>query len=368
MNQRERISEYQLAVLIGAGFVELGLYSFPRDVAEVGGRQHFLTIGLLLLLGLISAWILVAVTLYFGRRSAVEIVLDVMGRPLGLIMSAAAIAYHLFLGAICLRYFTDLMNTYFLPRTPPEAVMLLVILAVVFVVGQGMAATARFATAMVPLFVGVVLVAYLLVTYKISEWGAVFPAVELWPPTFLLGTAKIIYLIVGLETIAFLLPMVGKVTRPYFWVSVPMLVNGVVLLVIIVVTYGVMGIEPVAQLQYPGVAVLRTLRLPGLLVERTGALIALAWTVLKIGYLAVRFTTVPMALCSCFGLSVSRFRIFLLPVAVLVFFIARWPANTVEVAALLEDWVGPLGLAANVGFALLIWLVGWARGKGVNQA
>ncbi|MFZ5817851.1 MAG: GerAB/ArcD/ProY family transporter [Bacillota bacterium] len=368
MNHKERISELQMAVLIGAGIVELGLYSFPRDLVEGAGRQHFLALAVTLLLGLLSALVMAKVILYFGRQSGIQTTLCVFGRPLGLLLVVPAIAFHIALAAICLRYFGDLMNTYFLPRTPPEAVMLLIILSVVFITGQGMAATARLATLMVPAFIGVVVLAYLLVTYKMTEWGAVFPAMRLWPPTYLSGSLQIIYLIVGLESIAIFLPMVGKVTRPYFWVAVPTIVNGIVLVIVAAVTYGVMGLEPVAQLYYPGVAVLRTLRLPGLLVERTGALIALAWTVLKICYVAVRFLTVPMALCTCFGLPMARYRIFLLPLAILTFFLARWPANSVEVSYLLENWIGPLGLLFNVIFALLVWLVGWALGKGVTAA
>jgi len=367
LNQKERITELQLAVLIAAGFVELGLYSFPRDLSGISGRQHLFSLGLLLVIGLATVWVLAYFSLYFGGRSAVEAIFHVVGRPLGLVMTIPAIAFHLFLGAVCLRYFADFTNTFFLPKTPPEAIMLLIILAVIFVVGQGFAAGARLAVAMVPAFFVLVLVAYLLVGSKITEWGAVFPSTDLWPPNFLAGTSRIIYLVVGLETIPFFLPLVGKLNRPYLWVTLPMVANGVLLLVISVVTFGVLGLEPTGLLQYPGATALRTLRMPGLLVERTGALIALAWTVLKVGYLGVRVTTSGMAICTCFGMSVSRYRSFLLPLAVIVFYMARWPADTEELEHLLTSWIGTAGLVMNLGYALFLLLIGWARGKGVRS-
>lgn len=79
----------------------------------------------------------------------------------------------------------------------------------------------------------------------------------------------------------------------------------------LVVTLGIWGIEPIAYLQYPGAATLRVLRMPGILVERLGAFVALSWTMLGIAFVSVRFWTIPLGCSEVFGLGPRSARYFL---------------------------------------------------------
>lgn len=365
MVQKERISEWQMAVLMASGFVELGLYSYPKQLAEDPSRLYYPELALATAMGLFLALTSAHLALRFPQKSVIQIMFAVLGKPLGMIAAIWIIWFHLFLAALCLRYFGDVVNSFFLPLTPPEVVMLLVVLAVVFINAQGVAAIARFGTAMFPTVMVLITIAFLMSASRITEWNAVFPTVrDLSSINLLTHSSRIFYLFVGVESILMLMSLVGKPQRPYLAVVTPVLANGIFLLIVLIVTLGVLGAQATAELETPALIVLRTLRLQGLLVERLGGMIAILWTALKVGYLSVRFMTVPMAIAQLFGLSVAEYRKFLLPVALITFFLARWPRTLEETIRILENFVGPVGLPANLGMVLLLLGVASLRGMG----
>lgn len=358
-----------MALLVAAGFVELGLYSFPRHLLEQSGRPFYLILATAVLVALSLALLITHVMLRYPDKSPIQIFMEVLGRPLGTLVTIWAIFFHFTLAAICLRYFADVINTYFLPRTPVEATMILVVLAVLFINAQGFAGTVRLIVMVFGPTMLIVVAAYLATGFRGSEWLALIPVLEPIPvPQFLQAVGGIMYLFVGVESLGFLLPLVHKRKRPYFWAAMPVLSDGLVLLITLAVTLAVLGLEPVLLLQYPGITALRVLRLPGILVERLGGVIALAWTGLKIAYFAIRLTTISMATAQLFGLSLAHYRSFLVPSAIIVYFLARWPSNQEEVSWAMQWWIGPVGLATNGGLMLLVLLVGSLRGKRKGQA
>ncbi|MFZ5828347.1 MAG: GerAB/ArcD/ProY family transporter [Bacillota bacterium] len=365
MNHRERISEIQMAVIMAGGFIELGLYSFPRHLLELAGRPFYPVLLTAVLVGLALSLSIAHVMLKYPRKTPIEIFKGLFGPYLGTLVGLWALTFHIILAGVCLRYFADLVNTYFLPRTPVETTMMLILLATLFVNAQGLAATARvIVLAFLPVMTMVV-VAYLLTVTRMSEFEALVPVLgPISLPGFARSVSGILYLFIGVESIAFLLPLVEKPRRPYFWVAMPVLGNALVLLIALLVTLGVLGFEPAIGLQYPGITTLRVLRLPGILMERLGGVVALAWTALKLVYLSARLITIPMAMAQIFNLSVARYRPFLYPAGVMIFFVARWPSNVEELSWLMQWFVGPVGLLTNGGLVLLILLVGALRGRG----
>lgn len=365
MNHRERISEIQMALIMAGGFIELGLYSYPRHLLELAGRPFYPVLLATVLVGLTMSLLIVHVMLKYPRQTPIEIFRKLFGRYIGTVVSVWVITFHIILAGVCLRYFADLVNTYFLPHTPVETTMMLVLLATLFITVHGLAATARLVTMVFLPVMGLVVLAYLMTGARMSEFEALFPILGPFSlPEFARSVMGVIYLFIGIESVAFLLPLVEKPRRPYFWVAMPVLGNGLVLLITLLVTLGVLGYEPAMGTQYPGITTLRVLRLPGILVERLGGVVAISWTALKIIYLSTRMLTIPMGLAQIFGLSVARYRPFLFPSAVIVFFVARWPSNVEELSWMMQWFVGPVGLLTNGGLVLLVLLVGSLRGKG----
>lgn len=349
-----------MAILVASGFIELGLYSYPRHLIEGAGRQFYWSLLGALLLGFAASALLTKFCLSFPHQAIMQVVYRVLGRPIGLLVGIFLIAYHAFLAAICLRYFADLVNVFFLPRTPPETVMYLIVLCVVFMNWQGFAATVRSLTLTVLPVMSLVILAFLMVVPRMTEVQPLIPVSRFYLPEVLEGICRTLYLFVGIESIVVFMPLVNRLERPYFWALLPMLINGLMMLTVLLVTLGIHGIEPVLDLQYPGVAALRVLRMPGMLVERTGGMVALTWTALKIGYLSTRFLTVPMTLGNIFGISAAHYRLFLIPFAAVVFALARWPRNSDEVDFLIQWVVGPVGLL-NLLLIIVLLLVGKLR-------
>lgn len=363
---RIKISDAQMAITLMSAFTALGLYIYPRDLIEGAGQQMYLALLAATIAAAVPVLLLIRLHQWFPGQTPFQYAQVILGRPLGLLGGAWFALLYTGVAAVSLRQFGDLVNSVFLPRTPIEITMILLVTVAIYINWHGMEALIRFINLVYPFVIGLVGLVFLLAITRMTETQAIIPPLRFDLPAIYAGARRIMYEFVGIEAFAMLLPFVRRPRNPYSATLIPLLTNAVFLLLILVVTVGVFGMEPVVHLQYPGASVLRVLRFPGLLIERVGSFVALSWTLLGLMFLCVRFWTVPTGLAQMFGLPSTRFRYFLVPVGLMTFFLARWPGNPNELERFTHQVMVPLAMWTNTGLPLLLLLVAWIRGKGVR--
>jgi spore germination protein len=364
VNQQVRISEWQMATMMASAFTALGLFTYPRDLVEGAGRQAYWGLLAAIGVGMVSAALIVRIGLMFPGRTPIQYTRTVLGKPLGTLLGTWLVLFHVCMAAVALRYFGDLVNTLFLPRTPIEMTMLLLVAATLYINWYGLESIARFISFVFPIVMGLVTVTFVLTFRRVTEVAAILPPVSFDPFAVAVGSWRILYVFIGIEAVSMLLPYVRQPRRPYLYALSAVAANSLVLMLILVVSLGLWGSEPVLHLQYPGVATLRVLRLTGLLIERLGAFIALMWTMIGLTFLCTRFWTIPTATAQLFGLGTRKASYFLFPMALMTWFLARWPGNTEELEQMIQGLIIPLGMASNLVMTLGLMAVAWARGVG----
>lgn len=364
MSQHVRISQWQMAGLMGSSFTALGLFTYPRDLITGAGRQAVWGLLLAMLFAVVSTTLLVCAGRKFPTQTPIHYARSVFGKPLGTVAALFLILYHAGLAAVSLRYFGDLVNTLFLPRTPIEMSMLLLVVATVYLVWHGLEGVARFVSLVFPIVLLMVAVTFAITFSRVTELEAMLPPPSFDPAAVGNGSWRMMYVFTGIESVTMLLPFVHQPRRPYLYALGAVAANSLTLVLIFFVTVGLWGVEPIAHLQYPGIAALRVLRLPGLLVERLGAFMAVMWTMLALTFLCTRFWTVPTATAQLFGLDPQKARFFLFPMALLTLFLARWPVNAEQLEQIILFVVTPLGVCANLVMSAGLLLVAWLRGLG----
>lgn len=366
MNHRVRISETQFTLAATAAFGELGLLTSPRDLVSAAGREAI--VALLLAIALAAGFVLpfVRLGLMFPRMTPIEYAKLVLGRFLGTIAAVWMVGFHVILAAMCLRYYGDLVNSVYLPRTPIEITMLLLAIVAVFVVWHGTESTMRFVGLIYPVILALVVTTTGFGVLRGREFLAVVPSVPRDIPAVLSGAWQVMYAFVGAESVTMLLPFVNKPRHPYRNTFVAVALNGGLLLVVLVASLSVFGLEPLAYLHYPGVAFLRVLRLAGLLIERWGSFVGFLWIFLKLSYVCFYFWGTSLGTAQLFGLGLKEAPYFLFPVALLTFVVAAFPRNPSEFETYIHQFIVPLGIWSNLGMALLLMAVGRLRGLGTS--
>lgn len=349
---------------IAAGFTAPILFTFMRHLLQGAGRQAFWSLLLLVLLTGGAALSVTYLALMFPNLNAVEWTRKITGNFLGTLLCIWWVAVFGAFAAVTLRQFGDLVNTLFLIRTPIEVTMFLLLFGAMYINWHGLETVVRFIGLVFPIMAVLLLIVLVATLIKADELAAMLPPPDFDLSSVLQGSWSALYAVTGLETVAGLAEFVKSPRRPYRTVALAVGVNSVLLVIAFLTTVGVWGIEPAAQLEFPGVATLRVLRLPGMLVERPGSFIALSWTVLMLCYMCLRVWMVPVGIAQIFGLGLRQYRYFVFPFALMIFFLARWPTSHVQLEYYLRAIVGPAGALSIFVSPIVLIAVAKLRGMG----
>ncbi|GIQ71080.1 GerAB/ArcD/ProY family transporter [Xylanibacillus composti] len=288
-----------------------------------------------------------------------EHVTSILGKWLGsmsIIVFIAAFPFFIF--TLVLRDLGDFITGVMMPETPPEAVYLLMLFAVFYVVHKGITSIGR--TAEILFF----LVLFLFVVLTVS----LFPSVELEQilPVYENGFKPIMLASLSLiafpyyEGVLFLflsahMQDVRKWKKAVVWSG---LLSGGMFFVTLFMVIVVLGHEVVADLVYPSYFVVRTISI-GIFYERFEVMVAVLW------YITIFFRMSLLLYVSAYALAgvlrLKDYRSLLIPLVTLAFFMAPigWP-NRAAAMNSLKVW--PIyGAIFGVLFPLAIWLAGSFR-------
>lgn len=140
---KDILTSRQLLVILISTVIGVQVFIMPRLVVEAAGRDGWLS----LVLG--GGWALLAATAaaylasLFPRQTPVVWFSHLLGKWGGIALSLGFGCFFLFVAAEVLRLFTDMTQTYLLPRTPSEIIMITFLLSIAYVVCHGINPIAR---------------------------------------------------------------------------------------------------------------------------------------------------------------------------------------------------------------------------------
>lgn len=158
----ERISLNQLGSLIVLFLIgSSSLFYLASDAS----RDAWLAVLVGMLCGLLLLWgVNLALYRLMPQRNLIEIIFELLGRPLGYIVSIAYVLYFCYKSIRNVREFGDLMIMYLLPQTPLTVLIIFVCLLSAYTVFHGVDVLFRMAEAILPLVIIIYLILFLLLT------------------------------------------------------------------------------------------------------------------------------------------------------------------------------------------------------------
>lgn len=359
MKDKPQISPSQLTWLTVVSMVSLGIFTFPREVAEASGDGAALSFAVALGVALVGATLLARLAETFPASTGSSYAQRILGRPLGLIFGLVVALFYTAFVALITRNTSDLLKTTLYEATPVEVLMIVFLLTTAYAAQKGIVGVSRVVGLALPVVYFALLVLYLLALTQ----GRLIFLIPHWPGSTALfqGAFRTMYVFLGFPVLLMVLPFLEKPRTATSRVKIGVFLNALLLIEILVAAFAVFGPSGVRGILYPSVQVLTQTQIHGWLIERLGLFVAIGWAVIDFCGVAVFLWAISTSTAQLLGLKPEKFWYVMAVLIPLVIILAKFPANTEQVAILMPIF-SAFGLAVAVVLPIFLWAVARVRG------
>lgn len=138
MNLKAGVSPLQFFIIIINTSFGAGMLSMPRTVAEVTNEDMWLTVSFGGILFLIAFWAVVKLSQYYPKQTCLEYHRILLGPILGQLLNIFLLSLLILLTTISLRNFTVALKIMLLDLTPPESIVVILLLLAVYATQYGL--------------------------------------------------------------------------------------------------------------------------------------------------------------------------------------------------------------------------------------
>lgn len=313
-----KISGRQAVFLTGNFVIASAILLIPGATIAEAKQDAWIALTLATAAGVIMAVVYTALGTRFPGLTFVQYSERILGKILGKAVGLFFVWFTLQLGSLVARNFGDVFTVAQLPETPLLIFNLLIILTAAYAVRGGLEVIARANDFMIPIVIGAIVSAYLLVlsTQGLFRPQNLLPILEGGIIPILKGAYPAIGFPFG-ETILFTMtiPYLNQTREARWAFPFGLVLGGAILLMTIIVTVMALGISLASGTVYPTLAAVRLISVAQFL-ERLEPLLLVAW--LLSGYLKVTICLYAGSLGLAQWLNLKDYRPLVLPLAALM--------------------------------------------------
>lgn len=329
----------QLAAILSITVVGVGILTLPKDVTEKAGPDGWMLVLAGSFFALLAGLIMYMVVKKYPGKTFVQLSSTILGKPLGLLLSAVFFVYLTILTAYEVRAFGEITKQYLLFNTPLEVLIFTMLLGTAYTARSGIEPIARLSEILFPI---VTLTAILIVLPIIPEIDLThFLPVFRTPVSQLIkGVPTVFFSFIGIELILVFAAFVDRPQRINQSVFLSIGLITFFYISIVVITVARFGLIETTHIIWPVLEIFKTVQFPGAFVENIEAFIMFIWIISIYMTTAVVYYGASLLFSEVIG--AKEYNYFVLPLLPIVYFIALVPDNVAQ----LQDW---MGLYANYG-------------------
>ncbi len=195
-----RVTAFQLFAIIVRGVIGVGILGLARVVTEEAKQDGWISIlgaGAVLAVGMVA---FTALCNRYPHKTILEIVEHILGKWIGKCMGILFTGSFVFGSALLVRYFAEVMATWFLHETPFWVIMLTAMMMVVYISHKGMSCLIRFNELIFMILLPTILVFFIGMPYvrmfnimPIGGAGAGAMIKSIRPALFALGGYEVLF-------------------------------------------------------------------------------------------------------------------------------------------------------------------------------
>ncbi|MCU6710769.1 endospore germination permease [Paenibacillus sp. J5C_2022] len=277
MNREQKVSPRQFGILAVLYSIGTTILISPAVLTAEAKQDAWLAATLGVGFGLLLVLLYNKVGSLYTAKNLVELMETLLGKWLGKAIAVTFVFFAFVTSAELLYLFGNFITTQIMPETPIQAVNIL--FASIIVIGSrlGIEVLARFAELLFPVFIGLFLVLVVFVSPKIHT-DNLLPMMESSVGT-IVGTAIYFTSIFSLSIVVMLMIFPESISRPgaarkaFFRGT---LIGGIILLVVILLSLLVLGVDATARQIYPSYSLAKKINV-GNFLQRIEIIMAMMW-------------------------------------------------------------------------------------------
>ncbi len=327
IKNNDRISPYQIAMIIIMTVISVGVFSIAADAAEAVGTDGWLIIAIAGVINVLAVTVIVKLNSRFPGKTFAEYSQTIIGTIPGKVLTSLFAIYMLLIIAHVTRTFTEVVKMFLLFRTPTEVIMLSLILICTYIVRGGAECIARISELLFPiLFIPFFII--LMFGFPVMDFSNLLPVFQTSPGKMLTAIPALIFNFGGIEAILFYMGFMKDPRKAYKPAIFAVLFITFFLVMITVFCTATFG-KNVTQLYiWPLVSYLRAISLPGLFIERLDGFILSLWMLTVFSTIVSAYFIVSYSISKVAGTKEQKQ--YVLPMAILIYYFALQPSSLAE--------------------------------------
>jgi spore germination protein (amino acid permease) len=276
MENKKFITSYGLFCTLVATVVGIGVFSYPRQLADVIGTDAWLEtffIGALSLLIIRLIWKIESINNYMEFTSLIK---RNFGGVFGGIVLMVFSGTMIFYVALSMRTFVEVIKMYLLEKTPTEFLLVITILCGIYLVRGGIGSVIKFnEVALWMMFIPVIFI--LLLALKLGDYTNVFPILHNKPINYIYSLKYTAFSFSGIEILFLIIPFLRNREK-----SKKIMDRGIIFItlfyaLVTVMVLAILSKEHTKMLIWPTITMIKSLDVPGAFIERWDGIVMALW-------------------------------------------------------------------------------------------
>lgn len=360
MKNKEFITSYGLFCTIIVTVVGIGIFSYPRELANTVGSDAWLES---FLAGAISILILRLIWKVVKANNFMEftpLVKKNFGSILGTIILVIAAISQVITISIGMRTFVEVIKMYLLEKTPTEFIILITILCGTYLVRGEIKSIIKFnEVALWTMFIPLIIILSFLITR--GDYTNILPILHNPPQEYLKGLRFAVFSFAGMEIAFLVLPYMKNRDKGHKVMDKAILYITIFYALVTILVLSIFSKEQTRILLWPTITMIKSLDIPGTFIERWDGIVMALWVLFYFTTFTNLYYFSSHILKETFRLGdVKISSVIIVP---FIYLIAMYPKNIGELF-LANSTVIPVIFIFNlIAVPLLLYLIGRIRGR-----
>lgn len=354
MNKSDSITSYGLFSTIVVTTIGIGIFSYPRTMAEtVGNDGWFVTI----IAGLISFAMLNTIWIVVKRNDFNHLsymVRDRAGRVGGDLIMLALAVYHLIGISLGMRAFAEVVKMYLLEKTPTEFLLLITILTGAYLIRGGLGNLVKFnEVSLMLMFIPMFII--LLFLFNITDFTNLLPVFNNNPENYINGLIGSSFSFGGLSIALMMTPFLRDRREGHKIMRRSITFITLFYVIVVVLTIAVFSKYAAKDLLWPTITMIKSINLQGAFLERWEGVVMALWVIYYFttfinGFYFTAYITKEVFILG--DLKISS-----LVIIPFIYIIAMYPDNISEVFSISDRLMPTLTLITFIVIPILLLMI-----------
>ena len=364
MRDSKIIGDFGLFSTIVVTVVGIGIFSSPKEVIDKVGSDAWIVT----LIGGVAVFLLVYLIYTVVKKNDFDELTNILqnsfGKFIGGIFAIIFAGYSIFISALGMREFAEVIKLFLLRRTPTEFILMITILTATYLIRGEVGDLVKFNEIsfwimFIPIFAVFILIA------ANADFTNLLPVLNNKPSDYFRSSRYILFCFGGIEIVYLILPYVKNKNNSPGILRKSLMFVTIFYIIVMILVLAVFSRSQSRILLWPTISMIRSLEIPGTFIERWEGLVMALWILFYFTTFVNAYFFSGEIVKNVFKLKdIKLSSLLIMPI---IYVIALYPENLGELYTLQFKTI-PVLLTAMFVFILLpilILLIGkWhARGK-----